>query len=428
MNSTDLLFVPKHPDSERDALCAEWIAAGGTVQRLDKFWKKPEVDPNANITIYGNDTFVLVVAEVLEAALLSPNDEMILTIDDKWLKRDVDYYYLKNAKEIDFPLFVKPATPKLFKADFYDNLEALEEVTKGMDGEEMLLLSDYIDIELEVRAFVLDDEVLDLAIYEGSGSLEGAKAFVDEFIAEGSTILPVVYVVDLGFNNEDGWFIIEFNAAWGAGLNNCDPKKVLPAIKQATLNKQEDHERTVYLKDYITKGTFGPIKLGSTKSELIEHFGPYDDISDCLDTKILLYGSYEFFYNTSNEVIHHMQNDHLEGGVRRYFDSLAFINGKNRVDTWFLKHEADISYREVREILDKEQIEYKVTRRESEGNIDRLELANNVSIDFHNVLIRSRYDEETGDWDLEDIVIENPEDYRLNGIRIIDNSLMHWDD
>jgi hypothetical protein len=28
--------------------------------------------------------------------------------------------------------------------------------------------------------------------------------------------------------------VIEFNAAWGAGLNGCDPEKVLPAILEAS--------------------------------------------------------------------------------------------------------------------------------------------------------------------------------------------------
>jgi hypothetical protein len=41
-------------------------------------------------------------------------------------------------------------------------------------------------------------------------------------------------VVDVGFIDGRGWAVVEFNAAWGAGLNGCDPDKVLPAIVVAS--------------------------------------------------------------------------------------------------------------------------------------------------------------------------------------------------
>jgi hypothetical protein len=41
-------------------------------------------------------------------------------------------------------------------------------------------------------------------------------------------------VVDVGLIAGRGWAVIEFNAAWGAGLNGCDPEKVLPAILEAS--------------------------------------------------------------------------------------------------------------------------------------------------------------------------------------------------
>jgi hypothetical protein len=46
--------------------------------------------------------------------------------------------------------------------------------------------------------------------------------------------LPRAVVVDVGLIAGRGWAVIEFNAAWGAGLNGCDPEKVLPAILEAS--------------------------------------------------------------------------------------------------------------------------------------------------------------------------------------------------
>lgn len=46
--------------------------------------------------------------------------------------------------------------------------------------------------------------------------------------------LPRTVVVDVGFIDGRGWAVIEFNAPWGAGLNACDPDKLLPAIVMAS--------------------------------------------------------------------------------------------------------------------------------------------------------------------------------------------------
>ncbi len=41
---------------------------------------------------------------------------------------------------------------------------------------------------------------------------------------------------ELGHKEESGWFVIEFNASWGAGLNFCDAQKVIHSIRAATVN------------------------------------------------------------------------------------------------------------------------------------------------------------------------------------------------
>lgn len=46
--------------------------------------------------------------------------------------------------------------------------------------------------------------------------------------------LPRVVVIDIAYNQEKGWFVLEFNACWGAGLNNCNAEKVIDCIIGAT--------------------------------------------------------------------------------------------------------------------------------------------------------------------------------------------------
>lgn len=47
-------------------------------------------------------------------------------------------------------------------------------------------------------------------------------------------VLPRAVVVDVGFVAGRGWAVIEFNAAWGAGLNGCNATTVLPAVLAAS--------------------------------------------------------------------------------------------------------------------------------------------------------------------------------------------------
>jgi hypothetical protein len=62
--------------------------------------------------------------------------------------------------------------------------------------------------------------------------LADATAFITEVVQR--VELPRSVVVDVGFVADRGWAVIEFNAAWGAGLNGCNAAKVLPAILAAS--------------------------------------------------------------------------------------------------------------------------------------------------------------------------------------------------
>jgi ATP-grasp domain-containing protein len=78
----------------------------------------------------------------------------------------------------------------------------------------------------------MDGLVLDAAVYEGKSGEIGAGKFVEGLTH--SMSLPRTVVVDVGFIDGRGWAVIEFNAAWGAGVNGCDPDKFLSAIAVAS--------------------------------------------------------------------------------------------------------------------------------------------------------------------------------------------------
>ncbi|MEM7163510.1 MAG: ATP-grasp domain-containing protein [Bacteroidota bacterium] len=229
----DILYIPIKSDSERESVATAWESSGGVVKRLDKFWIKPNSE-DANFSIYGNDTLSLVLAQIINATLVSPRDELIAELDNQWIKRDIELISIEAISKIQFPRFCKPVTPKLFQSQIYDSRESLMESLIDLKKEELIIISSIVDIEAEVRSFVLNSTICDLAIYDGQADIDEAKNFIQDFIQSSNSELPNSYVLDAGYNSKLGWFIIEFNAAWGAGLNSCNPKKVIACIREAT--------------------------------------------------------------------------------------------------------------------------------------------------------------------------------------------------
>jgi hypothetical protein len=86
----------------------------------------------------------------------------------------------------------------------------------------------------EVRCFVLDGRILDCAVYDGDlGVRVNDASALAEHVAQ-TPGMPRAVVVDIGLIADDGWAVIEFNAAWGAGLNGCRAQRVLACIEAAS--------------------------------------------------------------------------------------------------------------------------------------------------------------------------------------------------
>ena len=236
MKIATTLLIPAKSDVERDRVAQAWEAAGGRVQRVEKFWVKPDLADNEAVAIYGNDTFAQVLAQVLGLKLLSPDDALIGRISKEWTKRTILQRELAELVERDFPLFVKPVIPKQFAAAVYQSLSELQAATLDLPGKEVVLTSEKVEISAEARFFVLDGAIQASALYEGEGDLTDGESLVSGFARAHLGELPRTYVVDLAFNPDLGWLLLEFNASWGAGLNGCDANLVLPCIQYATVN------------------------------------------------------------------------------------------------------------------------------------------------------------------------------------------------
>lgn len=231
----ELLLIPAKADVEVDAIAKAWAARKGQVRRIGKFWIKPIIE-DQKVSIYGYDSFCLVLAQLLDIKMLMPKDELIAALNYAYVKRKLQIETIAELSQIQFPKFVKSVTPKLFQAQVFDTKDKLLNVINDISTEEKLIISEPINIEKEVRSFILDNEIQDLAFYEGNGDLTEAKAFIQTFLKEKEVDLPKTYVLDIAYNEEVGWFIIEFNSSWGAGLNSCRAERIIDCIRAASEN------------------------------------------------------------------------------------------------------------------------------------------------------------------------------------------------
>jgi hypothetical protein len=237
MDKPVTLLIPEKTDPEFEQVFATWVTNGGQIKRLGKYWIKDEELAQEKIAIYGNQAFALVLAQIYNVELVSPDDTLIVRLDDKWTKRYIQLKQINQIGESDFPIFIKPVIPKMFIAGIFQTLNDFKQVVTGLKETEEILVSSIIEkIIAEARSFIMDGVVKDIAFYEGSADLTGGRQFVSDFAEVNKNNLPKVVVVDIAFSEKIGWFILEFNACWGAGLNNCRPDKIIDCIIGATIN------------------------------------------------------------------------------------------------------------------------------------------------------------------------------------------------
>lgn len=225
------LLITDKPDPERDALAAVFARHGGVVHRIGRFWDPPVFDP-ATVRVYGADSFCLVLQQKLGFALCSPADDLLLQVPPRFLQRQIATRTLSEAQSLAFPVFIKPVTPKQFRGAVYKSAEELSQECRGLPPTTAVFVAEPVTLTAEVRGFVLEGQVLDAALYEGAANVSDAIKFESELV--GALPLPRTVVVDVGFIAGRGWAVIEFNAAWGAGLNGCAPEKVVAAILAAS--------------------------------------------------------------------------------------------------------------------------------------------------------------------------------------------------
>ncbi len=178
---------------------------------------------------------------------------------------------------------------------------------------------------------------------------------------------------------------------------------------------------TIQLKEFIKTGSFGPISIGSKKSEIVNELGKKFEYADCGETQIIKYGWYEFFYWTETEIVFGIQNDHLQADCVNHKEMINFRSESWIIDKWFLQDNKNISFGQVEDLLKKENIPFDIVPAYKGCNENVIKCSkSNVTLDFVNEYSLVELDEKGKLENWKEYVEEEQPNFVLNGIRLFD--------
>ncbi|MFH8385969.1 ATP-grasp domain-containing protein [Kitasatospora sp. NPDC018058] len=236
-DSPVLLLAPRVNETGRQLRTAAGLR--GLRAYTATSWQAPRELLGAPVHVYGGPLFGDAVGRELGLALLEPTEDWLARLPRALTGRRVSATTLARARELRGPAFVKPPADKLFAARVYPDGGALPG-PELLDGDTPVLVSEVVRFRAEYRLFVLDGAVRAGSRYAVDGDLsveplgrEQAEvlAFTRDVLAASVSHapLPSAVVVDVG-RTDEGWAVVEANAAWAGGGYAAEPDDVLDVV------------------------------------------------------------------------------------------------------------------------------------------------------------------------------------------------------
>lgn len=190
---------------------------------------------------YGSQLFCEVISQQMGWKLKANPFGWLAKVPKKYLKRQVDFMTLAEAKKINVRKFIKPADDKCFDAKVYEPGEF--KPAEQIEDNYPTLVSDIVEFTHEYRCFVRDLEVVSWSCYIWDKhiaepnefeklvpNLRHPEDFANEVLF---TIKSENAVVDVGLIDGKDWAVIETNPCWASGLYGCDPVEALLTMEKA---------------------------------------------------------------------------------------------------------------------------------------------------------------------------------------------------
>jgi hypothetical protein len=211
---------------------------------------------------YGSQTFGEVIAQQMNWELKANSFDWLARVPKQYVKRQIDFMPLKDAKLLTVPKFIKPADDKCFDAKVYEPGEFKPH--ESIPDDYPTLVSDIVQWDLEYRCFVgqYQDAMMCFtwSNYLFYGDINDPKfhrmvpadlPLPDHFVSDllwscvAHNVETVPSVIDIGVIPGKGWAVIESNQAWASGLYGCDPMQALKVMEQSVERLPQNPVQTV---------------------------------------------------------------------------------------------------------------------------------------------------------------------------------------
>lgn len=257
-----LLVLSPRYTSDSKALRAASGRMGWKAERLGG-WRAPGRLRGQDVALYGEPTFVEVIAAQLGVQLLDAPFDWLPGLPERHRRRHIEVSVLGDVRRsLAEPTFVKPADGrKAFEGKVY----AAPGELPGRDvlpDDTLVFVCEPVQWDVEFRCHVLDGEVVTMSPYLLDGELaltedghwqapdsdvHEARQYATQVLDE--VPVPPATVLDVGRIRDRGWAVVEANAAWGAGLYGCDPEQVLRVLARSCVRQGE---MTAADRDWVT--------------------------------------------------------------------------------------------------------------------------------------------------------------------------------
>lgn len=242
-----LITQPRAGTSHNEILALQAAARemGWEVHPAATGWRLPDhlIESGVKGVPYGSQTFCEVIAQQMNWRLKANSFDWLAKVPSKFLKRQVEFMTLEEARKITERKFIKPADDKCFDAKVYEPGEF--NPPQIIEDNYPVLVSDVVQFDVEYRTFIdgLSVKTWSNYLFYGeindrhychmiNADLEHPVAFVRNMLIDSNILLPTIpSVIDVGIIRGKGMAVIETNPAWASGIYGCDPHQVLKVLE-----------------------------------------------------------------------------------------------------------------------------------------------------------------------------------------------------
>ncbi|VEP17511.1 conserved hypothetical protein [Hyella patelloides LEGE 07179] len=238
-----LILTPRYTEDSQ-TLWRVAINLGWDVERLTKWQIPNSLLSVKEPVLYLEALMAPMFAKQFKLQLLEPPEDWLPKLPEKYRKREIQITIFAQARKLEIAAFIKPPNNKGFPAKVYKG----NELPDGYSDNTPVLIAEIVEWEKEFRCFILNRTLKTFSIYLREGILQKQQNFyhskeeekelinfVDELLADKNIEFPTATVLDVGVIKDCGWAVVELNAAWGLGIYNCDPVKVLEVLRYAAV-------------------------------------------------------------------------------------------------------------------------------------------------------------------------------------------------